>query len=152
MSNAKEYVKTLTISDLFYDKNKCKYEYIIPIYQRNYAWGDNEISSLLQDIKNACEKTKEQDKNYYIGSLIVYRRENGGFEVIDGQQRLTTLTLIMHHLGKLSFRNVSFEHRDESEQALSNLNSEKLPSNFSQALKIIKKVIDAKASGQDLKL
>ena len=140
MSNAKEYVKTLTISDLFNDENKCNY--IIPIYQRNYAWGDDEISSLLQDIKNSCEKNKEQDKNYYIGSLVVYRRDNGDFEVIDGQQRLTTLTLIMHHLGKLSFRNVSFEHRDESEQALSNLNSEKLPSNFSQALKTIKRVIN----------
>ena len=147
MSNAKEYVKTLTISDLFNDENKCNY--IIPIYQRNYAWGDNEISSLLQDIKNACEKTKEQDKNYYIGSLVVYCRDNGDFEVIDGQQRLTTLTLIMHHLGKLSFRNVSFEHRDESEQALSNLNSEKLPSNFSQALKIIKKVIDEWGNNKD---
>ena len=140
MNNAKEYVKTLTVSDLFDNDNKCNY--IIPIYQRNYAWGDNEINSLLQDIKNACEKNKEQDKNYYIGSLVVYRRENDGFEVIDGQQRLTTLTLIMHHLDKLVFRNVCFEHRDESEQALSNLNSEKLPSNFSQALKTIKKVID----------
>ena len=139
MSNAKEYVKTLTISDLFNDKNKCNY--IIPIYQRNYAWGDDEISSLLQDIKNACERNKEQDKNYYIGSLVVYCRENGDFEVIDGQQRLTTLTLIMHYLGKLNFRNVFFEHRDESEQALSNLNSEKLPSNFSQALEIINKGI-----------
>ena len=147
MSNAKEYVKTLTISDLFNDENKCNY--IIPIYQRNYAWGDDEISSLLQDIKNACEKNKEQDKNYYIGSLVVYCRDNGDFEVIDGQQRLTTLTLIMHHLGKLSFRNVSFEHRDESEQALSNLNSEKLPSNFSQALKTIKKVIDEWGNNKD---
>jgi hypothetical protein len=149
MSNAKEkeYVKTLTISDLFNDENKCKY--IIPIYQRNYAWGDDEISSLLQDIKNACEQNQEQDKNYYIGSLVVYRRDNGDFEVIDGQQRLTTLTLIMHHLGKLSFRNVSFEHRDESEQALSNLNSEKLPSNFSQALKTIKKVIDEWGNNKD---
>lgn len=147
MSNAKEYVKTLTISDLFDDKNKCKY--IIPIYQRNYAWGYDEISSLLQDIKNACEKTKEQDKNYYIGSLVFYRRENSNFEVIDGQQRLTTFTLIMHYLGKLSFRNVSFEHRDESEQALSNLNSEKLPSNFSQALKIIKKVIGEWGNNKD---
>lgn len=147
MSNAKEYVKTLTISDLFNDENKCKY--IIPIYQRNYAWGDDEISSLLQDIKNACEQNKEQDKNYYIGSLVVYRRDSGDFEVIDGQQRLTTLTLIMYHLGKLGFRNVSFEHRDESEQALSNLNSEKLPSNFSQALKTIKKVIDEWGNNKD---
>ena len=147
MSNAKEYVKTLTVSDLFYNGNKCNY--IIPIYQRNYAWGDDEISSLLQDIKNACGKNKKQDKNYYIGSLVVYRRENGDFEVIDGQQRLTTLTLIMHHLGKLSFRNVFFEHRDESQQALSNLNSEKLPSNFSQALKTIKKVIDEWGNNKD---
>ena len=147
MSNAKEYVKTLTISDLFNDENKCNY--IIPIYQRNYAWGDDEISSLLQDIKNACEKNKEQDKNYYIGSLVVYRRDNGDFEVIDGQQRLTTLTLIMHYLGKLNFRNVFFEHRDESEQALSNLNSEKLPSNFSQALKTIKKVIGEWGNNKD---
>ena len=147
MSNAKEYVKTLTISDLFNDENKCKY--IIPIYQRNYAWGDDEISSLLQDIKNACEQNKEQDKNYYIGSLVVYRRDSGDFEVIDGQQRLTTLTLIMHHLGKLGFRNVSFEHRDESEQALSNLNSEKLPSNFSQALKTIKKIINEWGNNKD---
>ncbi|TPH08385.1 DUF262 domain-containing protein [Haemophilus haemolyticus] len=147
MNNAKEYVKTLTVSDLFDNENKCNY--IIPIYQRNYAWGDDEISSLLQDIKNACEQNKEQDKNYYIGSLVVYRRENGDFEVIDGQQRLTTLTLIMHYLGKLSFRNVSFEHRDESEQALSNLNSEKLPSNFSQALKTIKKVIDEWGNNKD---
>jgi len=149
MSNAKEkeYVKTLTISDLFNDENKCKY--IIPIYQRNYAWGNDEISSLLQDIKNSCEQNKEQYKNYYIGSLVVYRRENSDFEVIDGQQRLTTLTLIMHHLGKLGFKNVFFEHRDESEQALSNPNSEKLPSNFSQALKTIKKVIDEWGDNKD---
>ena len=147
MNNAKEYVKTLTVSDLFNDENKCNY--IIPIYQRNYAWGDDEISSLLQDIKNACEKNKEQDKNYYIGSLVVYCRDNGDFEVIDGQQRLTTLTLIMHHLDKLVFRNVSFEHRDESEQALSNLNSETLPSNFSQALKTINKVFDEWGNNKD---
>ena len=147
MTNNIKYVKTLTVSDLFDNDNKCNY--IIPIYQRNYAWGDNEISSLLQDIKNACEKNKEQDKNYYIGSLVVYCRDNGDFEVIDGQQRLTTLTLIMHHLGKLSFRNVFFEHRDESEQALSNLNSETLPSNFSQALKTINKVFDEWGNNKD---
>ena len=87
------------------------------------------------------KKIKNKIKIYYIGSLVVYCRDNGDFEVIDGQQRLTTLTLIMHHLDKLVFRNVSFEHRDESEQALSNLNSETLPSNFSQALKTIKKDI-----------
>ena len=55
----------------------------------------------------------------------------------------------MHHLDKLVFRNVCFEHRDESEQALSNLTSETLPSNFSQALKTIKKVIDEWGNNKD---
>ena len=60
MNNAKEYVKTLNMSDLFNDGSKCNY--IIPIYQRNYAWGDDEISSLLQDIKNAWKKIKNKIK------------------------------------------------------------------------------------------
>ena len=76
MNNAKEYVKTLTVSDLFDNDNKCNY--IATHWEGHYAWGDNEINSLLQDIKNACKKNKEQDKNYYIGSLVVYRRENDG--------------------------------------------------------------------------
>lgn len=133
----KEYVKTLSVSELFNKENRCNY--VIPIYQRNYAWGRKEIDLLLQDIKNAWEKPA--GKNYYIGSLVVYRRKNGDLEVIDGQQRLTTLALLMHKFNKLNFRNIFFEHRDESEKALSNLTSEELPSNFSQALKIIDKGI-----------
>lgn len=61
MTNNIKYVKTLTVSDLFDNDNKCNY--IIPIYQRNYAWGDNEISSLLQDIKMLVKKIKNKIKN-----------------------------------------------------------------------------------------
>ena len=90
MRKSNDYVKSLKINELL-DNDK----YIIPIYQRNYAWEDKEISLLIQDLGNACQKAKD---NYYIGSLVVYKRENGDFEVIDGQQRLTTLTLIMYQL------------------------------------------------------
>ena len=55
----------------------------------------------------------------------------------------------MHYLGKLSFRNVSFEHRDESEQALSILILKNYQVIFSQASKTIKKVIDEWGNNKD---
>ena len=133
MSKKNKYVKPLKINGLL-DNDK----YIIPIYQRNYAWEDKEISLLIQDLGNACQKSKE---NYYIGSLVVYKRENGDFEVIDGQQRLTTLTLIMHHLFKNGFtRNVYFEHRKNSDWALDHLElKDDIPSVFKKALDSIEK-------------
>ena len=74
MKTNNDYVKTLTINELL---NLNKDKYIIPIYQRNYAWGDDEISLLIQDLWNAKNKN-----NYYIGSLVIYKRENGDLEVI----------------------------------------------------------------------
>lgn len=137
MKTNNDYVKTLTINELL---NKDKYnkdKYIIPIYQRNYAWGDDEISLLIQDLWNAYEKNKN---NYYIGSLVIYKRGNGDLEVIDGQQRLTTLTLIMHYLKSDTFvRNVYFEHRNDSDYALGHLDSDSIPDVFKNALKSIKK-------------
>lgn len=133
MSEENKYVKPLKINGLL-DNDK----YIIPIYHRNYAWEDKEISLLIQDLGNACQKSKD---NYYIGSLVVYKRENGDFEVIDGQQRLTTLTLIMHHLFKNGFtRNVYFEHRKNSDWALDHLElKDDIPSVFKKALDSIEK-------------
>lgn len=135
MKTNNNYVKTLTINELLNKKDK----YIIPIYQRNYAWGDDEISLLIQDLWNAYEKNKDKN-NYYIGSLVIYKRGNGDLEVIDGQQRLTTLTLIMHYLKSDTFvRNVYFEHRNDSDYALEHLDSDSIPDVFKNALKSIKK-------------
>lgn len=140
MKTNNNYVKTLTINELL---NLNKDKYIIPIYQRNYAWGDDEISLLIQDLWNAYEKNEKNKKNknnYYIGSLVIYKRENGDLEVIDGQQRLTTLTLIMHYLKSDTFvRNVYFEHRNDSDYTLGHLDSDSIPDVFKNALKSIKK-------------
>ncbi|MEH8108355.1 DUF262 domain-containing HNH endonuclease family protein [Gallibacterium anatis] len=113
-------VKTLTVSEL------CNGDkYIIPIYQRNYAWGRDEIELLIEDISEAQSKNKEN--NYYIGSLVVAKRKDS-YEVIDGQQRLTTLKLLLSYfnndpnvLNKDSNINLNFEYRDESNQSLNNL-------------------------------
>lgn len=67
-----------------------KDNYIIPIYQRNYAWKQPEIEQLMSDISNAIGNKLPQ---YYIGTLVVFEKGNY-FEIIDGQQRHTTLSLI----------------------------------------------------------
>jgi uncharacterized protein with ParB-like and HNH nuclease domain len=68
--------------------------YIIPRYQRNYAWGKAEITQLIKDIEEFFPKENNEDKSYYLGSLVCFKREDGNFELIDGQQRHTTITLI----------------------------------------------------------
>ena len=67
--------------------------YVIPLYQRAYAWEDEEIVQLIDDINDSTG-------DYYIGSLVVAKvkgREER-YEVVDGQQRLTTLYLLLHYL------------------------------------------------------
>lgn len=66
--------------------------YVIPLYQRYLAWGEEQINQLLQDIYESYKRNR--DSNYFIGSLVLLQREDGCFEVIDGQQRLTVLTIL----------------------------------------------------------
>ncbi len=111
--------------------------YNIPMYQRNYAWGYDEILQLLQDIADFAsednlhkenEHTKDE-KSYYVGTLVVSQYDKNKYEVIDGQQRLTTITLIMLALlqkkesikGDLSWYktvNLNFEARENSNYTL----------------------------------
>ncbi|MGC7589918.1 DUF262 domain-containing protein [Bisgaard Taxon 46] len=99
-------------------------DYIIPIYQRNYAWGKDEIELLIQDIKIASEN--KENNNYYIGSLIVYQRDDGKFEVIDGQQRLTTLHILALACDIRRNNNLSFEHRRSSDESFKNIENKDL--------------------------
>lgn len=99
-----------SIKEIFDARNK----YIIPLYQRNYAWGKEQIEALIQDIYEAYEKDK--NSNYYIGSLVVLRRHNGDYEVIDGQQRLTTLSLLTKILGITKTPVLYYESRPEVEE------------------------------------
>ena len=70
--------------------------YVVPMYQRNYAWGEAEITQLLQDIHDYRQKSvgKETPQTYHIGTLVVFSRKDGRHEVIDGQQRFTTFSLL----------------------------------------------------------
>lgn len=101
-------------------------DYLIPMYQRNYAWGEAEITQLIQDILDYMPKPNEAPRNYYIGTLVVYARDDGTYETIDGQQRLTTLTLLACWLRRrqpdewhwLTRPHIRFQNRPQSEKTL----------------------------------
>lgn len=93
-----EKITSLKVEDIFNSKTV---KYKIPIYQRNYAWKEPQIRQLIRDIYDYCgEKNKE--KKYYIGTLVVRPdKEKNTFEVIDGQQRLTTLSMLVAYLNSI---------------------------------------------------
>lgn len=68
--------------------------YIVPDYQREYVWKENEVTKLLEDIDEEIES--ETGHEYFIGTVLVTPAANKGhYEVIDGQQRLTTFFLLL---------------------------------------------------------
>ena len=61
----------------------------IPRFQRPYSWGIDEVESFWDDA------IKENPENYFIGSMVVYQTKKPYFGIVDGQQRLSTITLIL---------------------------------------------------------
>ena len=111
--------------------------YEVPIYQRNYAWDSDQIEQLIEDIMST-------DDDYFLGNLIVNQKDNNVYEVIDGQQRLTTLFLLERYLG-IAIANdaLRFEARDKSNRTLATLpntnqlTDELLSSEIKEGYKII---------------
>lgn len=86
-----------TIKDLFQDKRS---DFLIPDYQRPYAWKEMECQTLWDDIFTFAipdDGSTEFDSNseYFLGPIVTFKNDNGKMEVIDGQQRLTTLMLLL---------------------------------------------------------
>ena len=80
-------LKTMSLKDLFYLK------LTIPDYQRIYCWNDNNIKTLWNNLKEMPEGL-----DYHLGAIILQCQDDG-YDIIDGQQRLVTLTLILRALG-----------------------------------------------------
>ena len=73
-----------------------KQKFVIPEYQRPYAWGEEEVQTLFDDI---VEYTQERiDSPYFLGTIVSYTNDNKEQEIIDGQQRITTLCLLLRAL------------------------------------------------------
>lgn len=96
-----------------------KGDFYIPSYQRGYRWGETEVVRLLDDIYST-----EGKRNYCLQPVVV-RKSGDRYELIDGQQRLTTIYLIYRFMHEESFGfideprfNLSYETREKSEDFL----------------------------------
>ena len=130
---------SLTIEQLFSTNS----HYVIPIYQRNYAWGAAQIEQLIRDIADAAHAAdnlgQSEESKYFLGSLVVYVRDNTNtshksatvYETIDGQQRHTTLSILLAYLKNVAgcakqdlaplHLNLDFDSRPKSARTLHNL-------------------------------
>ena len=106
--------------------------YYIPNYQRGYRWGEDEVTKLLDDIWDFASHRKSEF--YCLQPLIILPQESSDgeetvrYEVLDGQQRLTTLNLIIHYINE-HFRGnkkypemyLHYQTRPESSKAFSSI-------------------------------
>jgi hypothetical protein len=87
--------QTLTIGELFTSSNVFR----MPAFQRPYSWGEEEAAQLLDDVATAhidASNNNGERSYYFLGQLIVSRRTpSSPYEVVDGQQRLVTLSAIL---------------------------------------------------------
>ncbi len=86
-----------SVKTLFSEK---KADFLIPDYQRPYAWGEKECQTLWDDLflfafpENNCDLFNGDDE-YFLGPIVTFKNDEGKLEIIDGQQRLTTLMLLL---------------------------------------------------------
>ena len=88
---------TKTIYDLFSINKK----YVVPRFQREFSWGEDEVTELWRDlVSNILTKDgKLENQEYFIGSLVLVGEDKSTeFKIVDGQQRLTTITILLSAL------------------------------------------------------
>ena len=107
-------------------------KFFVPDYQRGYRWGEDVVKQLLDDIKKNGEINNQI---YYLQPIVVKARKEGDYELIDGQQRLTTLYLILKYLSKylpdikIGYE-IHYETRESTHDYLQNIDPEKSEENI----------------------
>ena len=124
--------------------------FFIPSYQRGYRWTDQQVKDLLNDIWEFSQKKKQEPEFYCLQPLVVKRKEDnilgrikeaktlkeiesllkGSWEVIDGQQRLTTIFIILSELKGENVYSLEYETRNDSKDFLNNIDENKKDGNI----------------------
>lgn len=133
-----------TVKELFENK---KSDFLIPDYQRPYAWTEIECQTLWEDIQlfafpdDNCDKFNNSDE-YFLGPIVTFRNQKDQIEVIDGQQRLTTLMLLLRAIyEKLKYSQFTLKKEDRARSREAKEEREKrrkdlrLAQNFSMGLR-----------------
>lgn len=82
-------LKTYHLGELLGIIDNANIELIIPEYQRTYCWEEKHVFRLLKDLNKRCHST------YHLGTIILHKQNNNQYDIVDGQQRLVTLSLIL---------------------------------------------------------
>ena len=133
-------LEEVSINGLFNSSEKSIFE--VPIYQRNYAWEKEEISALIQDVYDSFAKGLSV---YYIGTLVSYHRGDQVYEIIDGQQRLTTIRLILGVLDVTPRNRLTYRARKKSDDTISSIpkfNKEELDLGITNGFKYAKSAVE----------
>lgn len=141
----------LTIDEAF---RECFY--VVPDYQREYVWTEKQITQLLEDIN---EQMNSSSSEYFIGTILVSPRdgERGHYDVIDGQQRLTTTFLILCALrvlfngmphGQMIEALTSTSYTDAQGDIKTNL---KLEPRYENAGEVIEKIVQGNGDPQTVR-
>lgn len=139
-----------TIYDLRVNASNDPVRYFIPAYQRGYRWTPTQVTQLLDDVREFTKRDNPQPEEFYcLQPLVLRPNDDGAYEVVDGQQRLTTLLLILRHFNeRLAARyqqtlyRLEYETRANLESFLDNPSPEGAASNIDffhidQAIKTI---------------
>jgi len=114
-----EKLRLKSIGEILQKLKETKKDFYIPAYQRGYRWGEKQVIELLEDISSFSETKEEYD--FYCLQPIVVNPNEKYFRVIDGQQRLTTIYLILKYFNEVEFKkpksvfNLFFETRPSNE-------------------------------------
>jgi hypothetical protein len=85
---------------------------IVPVYQRPYAWEEENVRDLLLDISNSI---KEKANEYFLGSIVLTEGADGKLEVVDGQQRLATISIVVAGIRDYMLRQLDSQRANQIE-------------------------------------
>lgn len=92
--------ETRSVHDLISNKNGHPNQFWIPAYQRGYRWKPTQVVQLLDDVREFGKRVNSLPEEYYCLQPLVLKAASDVYEVVDGQQRLTTLLLILRHFNE----------------------------------------------------
>lgn len=108
--------ETKSFKSIFSENKKI----VVPPYQRAYSWKEQQWEDLWEDIK----KSKKSNKKHYMGAIVFINRRGGILEVVDGQQRLTTISILINSVVKyitdLISKNIDVEKNIERRNLIRN--------------------------------
>lgn len=120
-----------SVSEIFNDSQLKQIYYNIPDYQRGYEWGENNVRLLLEDLKKFLDKFYISDTDKFLDDKLFYclqhitiiSKDNGEYyNVVDGQQRLTTIAIILAYFGKADLLKgkLKYSSREDTGEFLNN--------------------------------